>query len=204
MVAQYLQDDLVTELKEIFKSDLFKNPKYKPGEPGEEDAATQEARNEWNPTDATGNPKYIKLNVFEQSLPVPEPVTPPEGDVDPEVIEEGLAASELENPEDPFPYAIVRLTDGKIEQIDQNQTVTVLVIFGVYNKAYDNQGHKDILHMIQKVEERFGKNAVLANKYECVMPINWALQDEDSYPFFVGGLTLSFETLGIRREDDLI
>jgi hypothetical protein len=192
----------VAELGEIFKNDLFKNPKYK--QPSDEGEQSQEARRKWNPSDEDGNPKYVKLNIFSQSLPVPEPITPPEGDVDPEIIEEGLAASEIENQAAPFPYAIVRLTDGKIEQIDQNQTVTVLVIFGVYDMAYDSQGHKDILHMIQKVEERFGKNALLAGKYECVMPINWALQDEDSYPFYVGGLTLNFETLGIRREDDLI
>lgn len=204
MVAQFLQDDLVEELKEIFKNDLFKNPKFKPAEVSEKETATQEERNEWNPIDQAGNPKYIKLNIFSQSLPVPDPATPPEEDVSPEIIEEGLAASELENPEDPFPYAIVRLTDGKIEQIDANQTVTILIIFGVYDLSRNNQGHKDILHMIQKVEERFGKNAILADRYECVMPINWALQDEDSYPYFVGGLTLNFETLGMRREDDLI
>jgi len=204
MVADYLQQDLVEELKEIFKDDLFKNPKYKPAEVDESEAVTQEERNEWNPIDDRGESKYVGLNVFSQSLPIPDPSQMQAEDIPPEVIEEGLAASELENPEDPFPYAIVRITEGKIEQIDDNQAVTMLIILGVYDKAKENQGHRDILHMIQKIEERFGKNAILAERYECVMPINWVLQDEESYPYFIGGLTLNFETLGIRREDDLI
>ena len=103
--------------------------------------------------------------------------------------------------EDPYPYIIVRVEQGKIEGIDQEQTVFVNLIIGVIDRGYENQGHKDVLNIIQKIYERFAKNAILAKKYECTMPIEWALQDEESFPYFFGGMALQFETIRIRRED---
>lgn len=173
MVAKFLQSDLAAELREVFANTRLKNP-----------------RGELSP-----------INIFEQELPIPGPVTPPEGDYDPELIEDDVGLSDLENQEDPYPYAIVRVSDGEITQIDGGQTVQVLIIFGVIDRDLENQGHKGVLNLIQKVYERFSKNAILAAKYECVMPISWALQDEPSFPYFIGGMTLNFLTHPIRRED---
>lgn len=175
MVATFLQDDLVAELKEIFNGFRLKNP-----------------QGEWS-----------EINVFPQALPIPAPVAPPE-DAEPELIEEGLADTDPVKVEDPYPYAIVRIQDGKIETINGAQNVTVLIILGVYDESLENQGHKDVLNMIQKIYERFAKNAILAGKYELLHPIEWTLQEEESYPYFIGGIALNFGTLPIRREDPFI
>lgn len=174
MVATFLQDDLAEELKRIFTGFQLKAP-------------------------ATG--ELTDVHVYKQNLPIPAPVTPSDEDLDPSVIEEGLGLTDAENAEDPYPYALVRVTEGKIEKIDGEQAVEVFLLFGVFDDDLENQGHKDILNMIQKVYERFSKNAILAARYECVMPINWALQEEESYPYYIGGMTLNFVTHPIRRED---
>lgn len=175
MVATFLQDDLEEELKKIFDGFRLKNPL---GELSE-------------------------INVFSQALPIPAPVAPPEN-ADPELVEEGLADTDPVKVKDPYPYAIVRIMDGKIEIIDGPQSVTVLIILGVYDENLQNQGHKDVLNMIQKIYERFAKNAILAGKYELLHPIEWTLQEEESYPYFIGGMALNFGTLAIRREDPYI
>lgn len=138
------------------------------------------------------------LNIFKQSLPIPTAKDIPDTVTD-EDLEEGIYNAEAE--EDPYPYIIVRVEQGTIENIDQEQAVIVNLIIGVIDRDYKNQGHKDVLNIIQKIYERFAKNAILAKKYECVMPIEWALQDEESYPYFFGGMALKFETIPIRRED---
>lgn len=178
MVATFLQDDLVEELKEIFKDFRLKNPM---GELSE-------------------------INVFPQELPVPAPATPPEeSEADPMLLEEGLAGeTDPVGAEDPYPYAIVRIEDGEIRTIDGEQTITLLIILGAYDNSLKNQGHKDILNMIQKIYERFAKNAILAGKYECLHPMQWSLQEEGSYPYFIGGMALSFSVAAIRREDPYI
>ena len=124
MVATFLQDDLVEELKTIFKDFRLKNPM---GELSE-------------------------INVFPQELPIPAPTTPPEeSEAAPELLEEGLVEdTDPVKVEDPYPYAIVRIEDGEIKTIDGEQTITTLVILGVYDDSLKNQGHKDILNMIQK------------------------------------------------------
>lgn len=175
MVATFLQDDLVDELRKIFDGFRLKSP--------------------------LGG--LSEINVFPQALPIPAPVTPPES-AEQELLEEGLVDTDPAKVEDPYPYAIVRIEDGKIEAIDGDQSVAVLIILGVYDESLENQGHKDVLNMIQKIYERFAKNAILAGKYECLHPIEWTLQDEESFPYFIGGMALKFGTLPIRREDPYI
>ena len=142
--------------------------------------------------------KLVNLNIFKQNLPIPVAAEMPETVTD-EELEEGVYDAIAK--EDPYPYIIVRVEQGKIEGIDQEQTVIVNLIIGVIDRGYENQGHKDVLNIIQKIYERFAKNAILAKKYECTMPIEWALQDEQSFPYFFGGMALQFETIRIRRED---
>ena len=138
------------------------------------------------------------LNIFKQSLPIPTVKDIPDTVTD-EELEEGIYDAQAN--EDPYPYIIVRVEQGTITEIDQEQTVIVNLIIGVIDRDYNNQGHKDVLNIIQKIYERFAKNAILAAKYECVMPIEWALQDEESFPYFFGGMALKFNTIPIRRED---
>ena len=140
----------------------------------------------------------VHLNIYKQSLPIPTAKDIPDTVTD-EELEEGTYNAEAN--EDPYPYIIVRVEQGSIKEIDSEQTVAVNLIIGVIDRNYNNQGHKDVLNIIQKVYERFAKNAILKDKYECVMPIEWVLQDEESYPYFFGGMALNFETLRIRRED---
>lgn len=189
MVADYLQQDLVSELREIFKDDLFRMPGKisNHGETGEEK-----------------KPEFGRINVYAQALPVPKPAEMQQEETDPEIIEEGLSLSDIENSEDPYPYIIVRVEGGNITEINGDQTVRVNLIFGAYDDSYENQGHRDVLHMIQKIYERFAKNAILASRYECVMPMEWALQDEESYPYFFGGMAMNFNTLFIGREDKYV
>lgn len=175
MVATFLQDDLVEELKLVFKDLRYKTP----------------------------GGELSEINIFPQALPIPGPAEPLEGEST-EYLEEGLGVTDPVKEEDPYPYAIVRIEDGKIETIDGNQAVTVLIILGTYNDSLENQGHKDILNMIQRIYERFAKNAILAKKYELIHPISWSLQEEESYPYFIGGVALTFNTLEIRREDPYV
>ncbi len=173
MVATFLQDDLVKELRKIFEDFPLKSPKG----------------------------GLSKVSVFSQYLPVPKPSMPPLEDLDPVLVEEGLAASNVAAEPQPCPYIIVRVEDGKIDTIEGDQTIEVYLLIGVYDDDLNNQGYKDVLNIIQKIYERFSKNPILSRMYECVMPIEWAMQEEESYPYYVGGMSLNFITCPIRRED---
>ena len=145
------------------------------------------------------NGEWVAVNVYPQNLPVPEVQEIPDTVTD-EELEDGVYDAVAQSI--PFPYIIVRVSDGEIESPDADQVVDINLLIGVYDKTHDNQGHRDILNIIQKIYERFAKNPILAAHYECLYPMQWALQDEESFPYFFGGMALKFSTLPtIERED---
>ena len=169
MVAAFLQSELAEELKNILSDFRLKNPQ------GEKH----------------------KINIFEQLLPMPEPLD--QSEIAPEILESGLV--DEQTAPDPYPYILVRMVDGEIEDENSAQKVNLTLIIGIYEPDYDKQGHKDILNVIAKIYERFAKFPVLNGKYTIQYPILWTLQDEESYPFYFGGMNLTFEIAAVRRED---
>lgn len=151
MTATMLQEEIVKELESIFKGDLFKN--------------------------SLG--EYVKLNVYEQQLPIREDEDSP----------------------DPMPYIIVRLETGSTKSGTDPQEVLVTLLFGYFDDSPENNGHKGVLGMIQKVHERFEKQPMLANQFMFQDPFDWALQDEESFPYFFGAASMTFKTAAIRKED---
>jgi hypothetical protein len=155
MTAEILQKELCRELGVIFKGDLFK--------------------------DSTG--EYVKLNTYEQQLPIREDEDAP----------------------DPMPYIIVRLETGTIKSGTDPQEVLVTMLFGYFDDSPENNGHRGVLGMIQRVQERFMKEPMLANQFmfenDEQHPFDWALQDEESFPYFFGAASMTFKTAAIRKED---
>lgn len=151
MTATILQEELVKELEAIFKGDLFKN--------------------------SLG--EYVKLNIYEQQLPIREDEDAP----------------------DPMPYIIVRIETGSTKSGTDPQEVLVTMLFGYFDDSPENNGHKGVLGMIQKVHERFEKQPMLANQFMFQDPFDWALQDEESFPYFFGAASMTFKTAAIRKED---
>lgn len=101
-----------------------------------------------------------------------------------------------------FPYFIVRLADGEDDDLYSIRgMVKTLILFGVYDDSKDNQGHKTILNLIQRYRERFGKNPLVGGQYRMRSKIKWVLQDEDTYPFFFGGIESEWDIKKFRKED---
>jgi len=137
------------------------------------------------------------INIFKQLLPMPE--ASDQGDILPEQLENGLVNELTEL--DPYPYVLVRVSDGEIADEASAQTINVMLLMGVYDYNFNKNGHKDIMNMIQKIYERFAKVPVLCGRYTIQYPISWTLQEEESYPFYFGGMNLIWETAAVRREN---
>lgn len=101
--------------------------------------------------------------------------------------------------EDLFPYIIVRLMEGEMDNLTAHE-VKVLFLIGVHDDASDRQGYQDVMHIIDVILERYGKQAVLDATYTAKYPFNWALQDTDTHPYYFGGVEITFELPVIQRE----
>ena len=129
--------------------------------------------------DAGGN--LTNLKVYAQDLPETE--------------------TDDETDTDPAPYCIVKIVDGTAGM--NHNSVRVVLVFCVRDAARDRQGHKDILTLIFRVYERFAKNPYIGNFYFPVdndSAFEWAVQDEDTYPYNIGACKMMFNGPSIQKE----
>lgn len=133
--------------------------------------------------DADGNRTALK--VYAQDLPETE--------------------TDDEDNTDPTPYCIVKLVDGTAGGNANN--IRVVLVFCVRDKSRDRQGHRDILTLIFRVYERFAKHPYIGNfvfPSDDAAAFEWAIQDEDTYPFNIGACKLMFNAPSIQKEDPLV
>lgn len=118
------------------------------------------------------------------------------------VYAQNIPVNETDDDEDHVPYIIVRLISGKDDgTMDSFNTVKLVVIIATWDDALDSQGHRDVMNIIQKVYQRFQTNPNLNGKAAYSGAFNWAMQEDDYYPYYFGACSLDFHIAAIRRED---
>lgn len=133
------------------------------------------------------NEERVALKVYSQALP---------------------KSFRLEDEEPPelslAPYIIVELDEGNSGNTDKAEQVKMRLIICIYDDEENNQGHKDVMEIIEQVKNRFLINPLLKNQYRYNEDegIQWALPDDDTHPYFFGGLDITFEAPTVRKEDD--
>lgn len=118
------------------------------------------------------------VNVFTQQLP-------------------RIRANEKDAPKT-IPHAVVKLLDGATVS-DEPWTVAVGVYLGVRDTGRENQGHKHVMVMIQRIIDRFVSDPLLDDRYWAQPDMVWELDAEDLYPNFYGGICIKFSVPKIGR-----
>lgn len=141
--------------------------------------------------DPQGKPAH--MTSYLQSLPKREQTVQP-GSL--------MADDEGEDDDDPYPFCIVRLEQGGIYA--GAQRVKVILVFGIFDDDRSNLGHQTLLNVMHRVAERFIGNPILKDMYQMDINagIDWILNDEECYPYFIGGLEMVWDAYFINREED--
>ncbi len=95
-----------------------------------------------------------------------------------------------------FPCIIIQFiesTDNEERRLEMT-TLNVRFLFGIYDKAPDCQGWRDILNMIEIVRQEFLTRRYLAEKFRLNMPVKSRLVDSDTWPVYFGEMDLVYET----------
>lgn len=131
------------------------------------------------------------------------------------VFRQRLPKRDAQSEEDPFPYIIVRLDHGGLEGRTSAHKVSVLLVIGVFDDAlletkeppptegWDtrNFGPEAVLEIIERIQAHYEKHPSLeGGAFYFDGPFNWALQDEDSYPYYYGACEMEFTLAAPRRE----
>lgn len=126
------------------------------------------------------NRKTSRLNIFSQNLPY----------------------SQNEEDLPPYPYCIVALTTNELPPERKPQKQGVTLYFGICYWNEDCQYQHTMLTMFEKIKRRFKTNPLIG-EFSCNDNILSVLDDEDdvSYPYYYGGMQLTFDLPNYERED---
>lgn len=121
-----------------------------------------------------------------------------------------ISQSDEDDPAQYFPYFIVRIDTGKTEGDDDCWHISTDIILGVYDMGIDLStekteklitGHENILIMIQRIVDRFAWNPLFNKKYRADQNIQWAVGEDDTYPFYFGAVAITFSVPKIGRKE---
>lgn len=132
--------------------------------------------------DTKGN--NAKIKGFEQQLPV--------------LTEDEEEISQF------FPYFIVQIVQGDVEDDNDWWHVETLIQLGTYDDDKERNGHEALLSMIQKITDRFLEYPLLDNAYRAEQKMHWEILDEETYPFYFGGIEMKFSVPKQGRSDDFV
>lgn len=107
-------------------------------------------------------------------------------------------APEPEQP--PEPYILVSLTGGEMLGNGAALTAEAVLLICVYDEAPDRQGYRDMLHIVNEIALHYGQRNIVGGKYEISYPVEWAAQQEDTHPYYFGGVRLNFELPAVYNE----
>ena len=129
------------------------------------------------------NDKRVNMNYYKQVFPRKE------SDDDP----------------DPFPWCIVQLGENKVTNVGlQEQIQEVFLFFGIYYDKYDCQYQHYMLTLFERVKKRFLTKPLLGRYFTALPEITSRMDDEEeaTYPYYFGAMSLSFVMPNYDREDD--
>lgn len=112
-------------------------------------------------------------------------------------------ADSLTDADYPEPYIVSEIVGGKQVSANDPHVVDVAVNICVCDDNTAMHGHQDVLSIVHRIIERFAKNPALAGSFILQHPVEWALSDEDNYPYYFGGILMRFEVAAIEKEDEL-
>ena len=104
------------------------------------------------------------------------------------VYPQSLPAKEGRKDSDHFPYVLVCIDEEVVENADSERVCSVYFLVGIQDNNPNKQGHFDVLNVLNKLEERFLKRPLLNCQYRINFPITKKVQEEDTWPKFIGGM----------------
>lgn len=124
----------------------------------------------------------IPINIYTQNLPVRNE----KGD------------------ENIYPYVRVCFDEEEIASRDDPLEVYVYFIIGIIDKEKDKQGFRDVLQIANTIYQHIFRKGIIANAFRPDYPFKIALQKDDTFPYFVGGIDSKWELPVIGEEEKFI
>lgn len=203
ITARALQDEIAKDLDALFEGTNYKTPftlteaELRSLLPDDEAEWTEDQLRFWAELQKDFNRHRMAApKAYPQFLPLREtqsPEPPPEPEDDEEMLDDPPEPpQDPEADDDPFPYLIVRLDKGGITSPDTPHRINIIVLVGIFDDDPRNQGHVAVMEIIERIQQHYMEMPVLG-AFSFAGGFDWALQDEESYPYYFGVCSFAFD-----------
>lgn len=127
-----------------------------------------------------------ELTFYKQDLPVPE-----ENDVDAD-----YAAA-------PCPYILTQMTEGEIRKEDEPQIVSFALVICCYDDGKMREGYQDVANIKEDIVQHICSKPYFGGAFTILKPISWALQVQDTRPYYYGALTFDCTAPAMTQDTEL-
>lgn len=126
------------------------------------------------------------LTIFKQDLPIPEEV---DADVDTDKSH--------------APYIVVEMNGGVINDDDGPQTVDFSLVICTYDTGKKREGWQDVTNIKEDIIQRICNAPYFGGAFTILKPIAWAMQADDTYPYYYGACSLTCTAPAITQDTTL-
>lgn len=126
------------------------------------------------------------LRIFKQDLPIP-----------------GENDTDVDTDEAHAPYIVVRLTGGEIADEDSPQVVEFSLILCAYDTGADRAGFQDVTNIREDIVQRVCTAPYFGGVFTIVKPIAWAMQQDDTAPYYFGAVSLNCTAPAMTQDTEL-
>lgn len=126
------------------------------------------------------------IGFYEQEIPMP---TESDYDADTETA--------------PAPFIIVRCEAGKIPDDDSPQIMDYSIIFCTYDDDVKRTGWQDVVSIRERIIQKLCSEPYFGGAFTIQKPISWAMQQDDTHPYYYGAITLKITAPALSQDTAL-
>lgn len=126
------------------------------------------------------------VRVYEQELPIPTEID-----------------TDADTEDAPPPFIIVRVEGGEIKNDDDPQTIEVNLVLCAYDEARERTGWQDVGNMRERIVDELCEYPYFGGAYTVLKPIKWAMQQDDTHPYYYGVITFNCTAPALTQDTAL-
>lgn len=126
------------------------------------------------------------LNFYQQNLPIPED--------DDEDVDTDMACA---------PYIVVKMGEGTIKDDDSPQVVEFSLVICAYDTGKKREGYRDVANIKEDIVQRACSAPYFGDAFTIRKPIAWAMQQDDTHPYYFGACTLLCTAPAMTQDTEL-
>lgn len=132
------------------------------------------------------------LGIYKQNLPIPADSNNDQNADDDDVDTEAAAA----------PFIVVKVAGSSVSSPSQPQTAEIMLTICCYDTGTDRQGSLDVINIQEDIKQRFCSSPRFGGPFCVLMPLVFALQVDDTYPYYFGNAVFDITAPAMTQEND--